>query len=68
MAKGFRNTINYSKAPITEQFNIDVSKTSEVSDSSHLDVTKPLDDSAQNFIDSESPYYKKVNHVLIPNN
>jgi hypothetical protein len=64
MAKGFRNTINYSKMPITEQFNIDVSKTSEVSDGSHLDVTKPLDDSAQNFIDSDSPYYKKVNHVL----
>ena len=59
-SKGFRNTVNYSKAPISENLHIDVTKRSEISDNSGLDITKHMDDSAQSFLDSDANPYKKV--------
>jgi hypothetical protein len=37
-----------------------VTKRSEISDNSGLDITKHMDDSAQSFLDSDANPYKKV--------
>jgi hypothetical protein len=48
--KGFRNTQNYKQAPIIDPLSLDATKRSEVSDTSHLNITKNMDDSANSIL------------------
>jgi len=52
--------VNYSKAPISDQFVVDVSKRSEISDNSNLDMTKHMDESSHQFFEIADPYNKSV--------
>lgn len=52
--------MNYSKAPISDQFVIDITKRSELSDSTNLDISKPMDESSNQFFEISDQHLKNV--------
>lgn len=58
--KNFRKTLTYQKRPIFEAINVDVSKRSDISDNTNLNISKNMDDSAHSFLFAEHTYGKKV--------
>lgn len=62
--KNFRKTLTYQKRPIFESINVDVTKRSDISDNTNLNMSKNMDDSAHSFLFAEHTYGKKV-HIYI---